>query len=312
MFKRKIAIINEETGEIKAYDTVKQAIGNINRYIVGVDGKYGLIDEKGNELCDIKYDKEISNHHYLARFIVILNGKYGFINLDGIEICKPKYDKVYFYSNGFATVKLNNKYGFIDLEGNEICDIEYENTEHFHNMRAPVKKNGKWGIIDSQGNILCDFKYDEIKYFTGDLWIVRNDDKRYSLLNEKFEEITPFKYTFIETPFDNSDIIKVCIGFKNGFITRSGKEIIPIIYDYSYDLGCDYPIIAEKENKWGIISRDGKVLVDFKYEHISPFDDNGYAELTQYRETRTMKGTFRSIKWADVNGKIYDIRPTKK
>ena len=61
MFKRKIAIINEETGEIKVYDTVKQAIGNINRYIVEVDGKYGLIDEKGNELCDIKYDEEIKN-----------------------------------------------------------------------------------------------------------------------------------------------------------------------------------------------------------------------------------------------------------
>ena len=309
MFKQKIAIINEETGEVRAYDIVKQAINNINRYIVGVDRKYGIIDEKGNELCNIKYDVEISTHHYSGRFIVSSNGKYGFINLDGKEVCEPKYDIVNFYTNGFAIVKLNEKYGFIDMEGKEICNIEYECVKDFNEMCAPAKKNGKWGIIDSCGNVICDFKYEQMDYLTNGLWQVRKNGDFYSLLNENFEEITPFKYTSISTPFDNSDIIKVSDGFHYGFISRTGEEMIPIIYDYFFDIG-DYPLIAEKGVKWGIISRDGKILVDFKYDHISLFDQNGYAELTQYRKARTMEGTYKHTQWTDINGKIYDIKPT--
>jgi len=311
MFKQKIAIINEETGEVKAYDSVKSVIDNINRYIVEVDGKYGIIDEKGNELCELRSDVEISYNFQSGFFLVISNGKYGFVDANGKDICKPKYDMVENYTNGFARVNLNGKWGFIDTEGKEICNIEYENASDFDDMCAPVKKNGKWGIIDSNGNIICNFKYDEISHLTKGLWRVKNSDALYSLLNEKFEEITPFKYDSLGITFADSNIIKVAIGAKVGFINKKGEEIIPVVYDYAYNPVGNYPIIAEKGDKWGIISIEGHVLVDFKYDHISFFDQDGYTKLTNERKTRNMKDTYEHVEWADVNGKIYPIRPPK-
>ena len=313
MFKQKIAIINEETGEIKAYDKIYTAINNINRYIVCINDKWGIIDDKGNELCEIKYEAGISTHHYEGFFKVKYGGKYGFITTNGKEIGSIKYDNVSDFTNGFAIVEINGKKGFIDKQGKEICEIIYDEVDYFdENKTAPVKKDGKWGIIDSTGKVLCDFKYDQITYLDNGLWRVKNSDNLYTILNEKFEEIIPFKYKSIDYPFSNSNIIKVSDGFHQGFINKSGKEIIPVIYDYFLDGGNDFPLIAEKDVKWGIISRDGKVLVDFKYDHISLFDYNGYAKLVQYRETRTMNDNFKHIEWADANGKIYPIMPSDR
>ena len=309
--KRNVAIINEETGEVKGYDKIYPAVKIINRFIVAVDYKWGIIDEKGNELCDIKYEDAILPYHYEGFYKVKYGGKYGFINTDGKEIGSIKYDSVASFNNGFAVVELNGKIGFIDKKGKEICEITFDEVNEFDkNKTASVKKNGKWGIIDSNGNIVCNFKYDEITYFNNGLWLVKDSNDLYSIINENFEEVIPFnKYKSIYYSYPPSSLMKVFDGIHYGFINKSGQEVIPTIYDYFFDTGDAKPIIAEKGVKWGIISRDGRVLVDFKYDHIGLFDGYGFATLIENRNTMDMKGNYEHIEWADVNGNIYAIKP---
>ena len=47
---------------------------------------------------------------------VELNGKYGFINQKGEEITPLKYDWASSFKEGFATIELNRKYGFINQD----------------------------------------------------------------------------------------------------------------------------------------------------------------------------------------------------
>lgn len=91
-------------------------------------------------------------HNFSEGFAKVeLNGKWGFINQKGEEIIPLKYDNVEHFSEGFAIVKLNGKYGFINKEGKKIIPIKYDYIHRFSEGFAKVKLNGKWGFINTKG-----------------------------------------------------------------------------------------------------------------------------------------------------------------
>jgi len=50
---------------------------------------------------------------------VKLNGKYGYIDKKGEEVIPPKYDKAVGFSHGLAQVWVNEKEGYIGRDGTE-------------------------------------------------------------------------------------------------------------------------------------------------------------------------------------------------
>jgi hypothetical protein len=50
------------------------------------------------------------------------NGKYGYINEQGEEVIECKFDVIGAFKNGRAVVKLNGKLEVIDMEGNIITE----------------------------------------------------------------------------------------------------------------------------------------------------------------------------------------------
>ena len=246
--RKLIEITNELTGEVKNYDAIYPTYINNrsgyiqsdnSRYVVERNKKMGLIDEKGNELCELKYIFEFGYCDDIScyeGFYCVKNideNKFGFIDRNGKELGIIKYDWVENFCNDFAKVRLCKKYGFINKEGKEICKIEYEEVNFFdEGQKATVKKNGKLGIIDGNGNVLCDFKYYQITRTPNDeLWKAENfDECSYTILDEKldFKEVIPF--------FDEVRIIP-----------ENPQEIR-----------------VKRNDKIATFSRDGKMLVDFK------------------------------------------------
>ena len=58
---------------------------------------------------------------------------------------------------------------------------------------------------------------------------------------------------------------------KWGCIDKSGKEVIPCLYNefsFSEDLAC-----VEKEGKWGYIDKTGKEVIPFIYDYASAFSE---------------------------------------
>ena len=75
-----------------------------------------------------KYDKVgFFQEEGLAR--VELNGKYGFINEEGEEVIPLKYDNAGNFSEGLAEVKLNGKWGLVNTKGEEVVPPEYTSIE---------------------------------------------------------------------------------------------------------------------------------------------------------------------------------------
>ena len=50
--------------------------------------------------------------------VVQVNGKWGIINQRGIEIIPPKYDRIESFENGFAKVRIKGFNGLASVEGN--------------------------------------------------------------------------------------------------------------------------------------------------------------------------------------------------
>lgn len=150
---------------------------------VSKNGKWGYINELGNEVIPIIYDDVRESIVFKGRNLIGVgqNEKYGFVDWEGSVVIPLKYDHVTrFYNGVFGTnvsydmvpVVKNGKMGFIDERGNTVIPFEYEpqyNLEYsVPVMFRPVwfdgitylKKDGKFGIVDSKGNAITGFKYD--------------------------------------------------------------------------------------------------------------------------------------------------------
>lgn len=125
---------------------------------------------------------------------------------------------------------------------------------------ARIEKGGKKGIANTNGKILIEPRYDYISSFDRDGWArVEIGDKRGFIVqkNGKIREIVKPKYTYIYS-FDDDGWAKVEIGEKKGFIDRSGREVVPCVYDYISYFTSGYAEV-EKDGKKGYLNRNGKV-----------------------------------------------------
>ena len=130
------------------------------------NGKYGLINERGELVAKPKYDliDAIQNGYAVCS----INNKSGYIDRNGREIA-VKYEDVFSFSDGMGGVQriINGKYryGFINEKGEEIIKTIYERIGRFEDGYANVKKGGKWGYIDKSGKNLTGFIYEEALSF---------------------------------------------------------------------------------------------------------------------------------------------------
>jgi hypothetical protein len=236
---------------------------------VKLNGKWGIITSLGIEITEIKYDNphytyDIDNNSLffdgLAR--VMHKGKWGYINKSGKEVIKLKFDYESDFSEGIAAVQKNGKWAFIDLYGNEICTYKYETDynvygkiEHtyFKESLARVWFNGKYGFIDKHGNEVIEIKYDIASHFNNGISKVR--------LNGTYENIN--KNGLVDNskninkwPNNNQEYI-------NHFVLKEGVFCVSTI-----SLPEKRNQFGVLERKYGVIDKNNKILLPFKFENI--------------------------------------------
>lgn len=65
-------------------------------------------------------------------------------------------------------------------------------------------------------------------------------------------------------------------GFFYGFANEHDEIVIPCEFDYALDFHQGYAVVR-KNNEWGIIKEDGTFLIDYDYDLIYSFNDEGIA-----------------------------------
>lgn len=191
--KYSIAIMNNEKfrifdsilGEIKQeeYDSLEYAYDDC--FITFKNGKFGIVDSKGNTVIDFKYNliqkipntnviEAINSEKDLIDFIS--NGKVVLSSNNSQMYIKDKYiivesnnNRRYLDYNGNVVENnelLNNqlyaskkgkRWGFVNKDGEYVVNAIYDFATEFNEYGfAGIKKDGKWGSINSNGEIIVD------------------------------------------------------------------------------------------------------------------------------------------------------------
>ncbi len=124
-------------------------------------------------------------------------GKWGYIDESGNQRIDFKYDSYGHFRNGRSLVKINDGYHCIDKDDNIIFsmqDMKYTSSLEYHNGIALAKgKNNLWGYVDIYGNAVIDFKYYWASPFTDGIAIIRDEDDYYVISDSGTAILGPAK-----------------------------------------------------------------------------------------------------------------------
>ena len=189
----------------------------------------------GKLSLDNEYDRVIVS--YADNYAVVeLDGKFGYINEDGEEVISLKYEAATLFDGDIAAVQFEDTWGAINKKGKTVIDFKYKAMGGFQDGYAVAKnKKDKWSLIDATDKPLFPFKYDFLTPMNDEGVAIAKRKGNYGLIDQAGEIIVPFEYDFDEK---YAGLLQICEGYiwlkkdnKWGTVDHSGKNIIPFKYD---------------------------------------------------------------------------------
>ena len=271
-------------------DEKNKDISTLTSYVSVVEnGKWGVIDNKGNIVVDLIYDEMIiipnktkdvfvctynvnySNETFKTKVInkekEMILSEYTNIsaieNTDGTNI---------WYEDNVLKYEKGNKKGLIDFEGKIIVDAEYDDIYALSGIKDSliIEKSGKKGLINNKtSEIIIEPKYLEIVAISDkheDGYIVKNDQNKFGLIANDKTKVLAEKYDDIKRVTGNEYYVVVENG-KAEIIDKAGRVILDNGFDSVEAIQLDNYIII-KNGKYGVINKLGETVIKPEYENI--------------------------------------------
>lgn len=263
--------------------------------------KYGIIDRDGNIIIEPQYEDIIIPNPTKDVFIYTNkidgeNTEWKAINEKNEEILS-EYNNVEAikineissnvpYEKSVLKYKQNNLYGLIDYSGSKKLQAEYEEIENIDYKEGylKIKKDGLYGIATIEGKIIVKPEYydlmadgyynKESKYSKAGFIVETKSDEgyKYGYINTKGKKVLETNYNDImriaSIDDEKSAYIITSLNGKYGLI-KDGKEILSNEYDnleYNENIK---ELVITKDNKQGVSTIDGKILLQPEYDYIN-------------------------------------------
>lgn len=310
------------------YNSIDRILENVDTneifLLVSKNGQFGIV--KNNKVLinytyqGIEYDKD-SKLFELQR-----SGKYGITDYNGKEIIPVEYIDIEIKGRYIKTLKSEDAEPiFYNISGEKIENTKYTSildTKN-ENYYITTDNDGFYGIIGKDNNELIKNKYNYLEYLYEDYFIASNEEGYLGVINVNDDILVEFKYEVLQK-IDDTNILEAKIlkenkselysknmekvySANNVSISKKDKYIVaycmlePEYFDFNgkklenKDIFINNQALAAKlDGKWGFVNRDGNVVVDYKYDAVTEFNDAGFA------------GICKNNKWGiiDINGNI--------
>lgn len=312
----------------KILETKYESISRILEYndnstylIVMSNGKKGVL-RNGRKLIDLNY-QDVMYSRNSKIFIVNKNGKYGFFAKNGKEILEPKYE-AYEIAGEYISVKENDKNVLYDINGNYIDQKNYKSILEVGNSSyfiAISEKDNSYSILSKDVNIENNYK--NISYLFDNLFTFTNQEGKCGIIDATKGEVINAKYDLIlkvdginaiEAREDDGtatiysrDLHEICT--MSGAIVENINKNFAVVYNQTERIYIDlygntventkvYPndklYAFKKDEKWGFINKEGKVIIEPEYDMVTELNEYGFA------------GIYKDGRWGVINeeGKV--------
>ena len=266
---------------------------------VYTQGKWGVIDSKGNTIINPEYDEYIvipdnSQPIFICTYDVNYNDgtyKTKALNEENEQIYSENeqvealenYDESnnLWYTKELLKVMKDGKYGLLNTSnGALVVNCDYDSIEALKGVENSfvTEKDNKYGLVDNIGTVILDNNYEDIKPLSNqyeDGFIAENEEGKYSLISYGKQEI-------LEPIYDE---IKQTNGDDNYYIVKEGNDIEVVDnnkekylvgkYDDIISINNGNAIVKEGNN-FGVVNIDGTEIIEPTYESISYATGNNY------------------------------------
>lgn len=289
------------------------------------NGKYGFVNKANEVMIPFKFTS--ANDFDKGRAIVELDTLFGIVDRSGAFIIPAKFKDIGQYAEGLIYAVEDSLYGFFDGFGFPRIPAQFDEAFSFSNGMAKVNYKGYEAYIDEYGayvirplfteiNIYTDSlivaedgDYFKLAYYSGkvldnlmpidDIGVLKNNrciffyDGMVGYLNEKGKVVvqpTYDEFTNAKTDGEfNGNYAKVSKKEKFGIIDRDGKVVVPISYPVLGKVGT--LVAFEKGGKWGFIDLSNRVVIQPSYEYAESFASGlGIVQMLTLRGAINSKG----------------------
>lgn len=196
------------------------------------DGRYGLMDENGNEIVEPTFIDLDEKHlcEPLDNDILIARKEQDqILGLNGKILFSGKLEDVSDLGYGFIKIKPNGSYYLIHKSGFRVFDKDFDDLGLIDGKLFTYKKNDQWGILNYAGNEILPAEYDDI-YELGS-FVILEKNKRIAVTNvEQLIEAnkSPLPFTYDEVELLEDGHLLCFSGASEALIDTYLDEIIPL------------------------------------------------------------------------------------
>ena len=306
----------DKSGKIVIPLQYTSIIESDNYFVVNQNKKAGILNTQGKTVVPIQY---IAVRGPQSGVFMAANDSnlYAMLSIDGKPLTPFKYNFVgWTPKDGLWYVQsAYNKHGYLDLKGNEVISTDiysYVNSIpkdiNFILARKTTESGKeKYGVIDKTGKTVIPFDFNSLNEPSEGLLAAGFENNKFGFIDMKGKTVIQPVYDIAHS-FVNGrahvgnfkpgadDLLTAFLNneFLNGAIDRSGKVIVPLIYDDLLVTSSDYIAFNQGKSiqsnyniytltslyygspgKWGLLDKNGKVVVKPMFTNISK-TRNGY------------------------------------
>lgn len=209
------------------------------------------------------------------------DGKLGLIDSDGRKISDFIYDEVSDFSDGIAVVKVDDKFTLINLKGKEVSELYHSINVYKDNIyMAELNDKITWLVHGISATTLEVESYDAIIESQNTSMYKVEKNGKWGYISKEGKETIPIKFKSSQLGDFKDGLVKAMKEDLWGFLDKNGKWQIPPTFDYTMDfiLG---RAIANFNGKIVTINRKGEVIDEkFSSQNYMWCLNNGHGKKT--------------------------------
>jgi hypothetical protein len=254
-----------------------------NYIIVEQNNKKGLVNEKGEQVIPAMYDDLGWSKGYPEVFNNVLGYKnghlWGLINIKNQKIVDPVYAAIYpagkksIIASRFNQSGNEVSYGMIDVKGKTLVSFNYYTLDHHgDHLVASLKRDGLvYGIITTKERPLLPVRYQKVEHLQQNIFRVKDFDNKTAYFNAKTRIASPFVYDSI---FNHNEHYLIIIqGGKYGIMHKDGRVLVSPEYK-EVTINDDNTVKALPFIQWNIMNQKNEKSHSYSFDEIHPVGNN--------------------------------------